>query len=177
MRLSLSAILKSAVLPPECEKVIVNLLEISHSSFGTIRICDRNSDFDSKSADGVNTHTYTAWAFAAGLNDEADGDIPNPVIAIDCIDQSILVSIYGAMSGDIREKIVIKHWFVTEDQPDINQLPRQVSYNVTDIDVEEDENGCVMGAHLELVNVSNAEFPAHGFLPQWFAGLFAGVGS
>lgn len=168
MRTSLSAALRAKSLLAECGVVIVNLLELTHSLFGTIRLCDRNEDFESAG------ELFTAWTFVGGLNDEVENEVPNPVLIFDATDQAILQAIQTALDGDIREKVRIKHWFVTEDEPDYNQLPRKVPYYVTAFDLEQDDEGEVLSVSIEFAAITNTSWQAHGFVEQYFRALFAG---
>jgi hypothetical protein len=80
--------------------------------------------------------------------------------------------LYKAIGANIRERVVVKHWFVIASDPNTNQLPREIAYQITDVT----GNNQTIQAKLVLAVLQNEMFPFHSIVPAYWPGLFGGQG-
>lgn len=138
--MTISSHVKAALSGTVFDEVLIDLLEISHSTFDqTFRICNNNRDI----IHGGNT--YTAWTFAIPLVNERSGETPRAVLALDNVVQEISQAIKGTAGS--RERIAVVHKLVTISHPDtIERGPttwkiRSLSWNIFQVQAELVLNG------------------------------------
>lgn len=139
----------------------INLLEISHPSFSTIRLCSDNVDC---THDG---DVYTAFPFEMPLLDEREGDLPQPTLVIDNTDQSITLALRSVTNpATVRWKVI---WMSDTEEVVVDWISykiRRISYNVNHVI-----------AYLTLAILATDSFPAHFVTPENAPGAFGRINS
>lgn len=162
MRTSITDYFKSQLFGVNSTEVGISLIDIACASFPqTYHVCDNNEDVTSN---GV---LYNKYAFEMAFVDEAEGEIPSNTVLLDNTDTTILEAL---LSADPRDDITITYRFIAASDPDYNQLGRDIVYTVSGWRVDESN----ITADLTLALIANEAFPAHGFYPATFPGLFGG---
>lgn len=153
---NVSLTFRQAVYTQETNEVFLILLEISHTSLSTIRVCNNDVDITS------NGNVYTAYNFKIELPSDEEGDVPTAQLVIDNVDQQLTFSIRSITTPPtIRIMVILASSpnTIEIDMPDF--LLTNINYNEYTIT-----------GTISIENFMSEPFPGDIFTPTQFPGLF-----
>lgn len=138
---------------------ILTLLEITHSSFSTIRIVNNTADVVS------NSNTYTAFPFMVTLPADTDQVAISARVTIANVTR-LLVSQARTISGS-RERALVTITVVDSTDPD-TALAQHADLEMVNLSYDAD----TMTFELSIDNFLTEPFPSATFTPRDFPALF-----
>jgi hypothetical protein len=151
-----------ALLSRETSELAVKLVEISHSSITTIRLCNDKQAFTS------NGNVYQPWGFRIAFPNDVRGEAGTSVLSIDNIDQAVLASLQTAFAAAIKngDDVIVKYRLVLASAP--NTLAIDESYICRTFNWSDEMINCTLQSKFPF----DEPIPGDNITPDKFPGAF-----